>query len=117
MAYQQRDVVKIPGTLLPSGETLRHPFLIISCNAVLNNEKERFHMGVMMTSSSISDKFSFPLDDSMFERPLEKANCQLRLHIIISFPESRIEKLMTRMNKRDFTQVINQIKESVLCVD
>jgi hypothetical protein len=117
MPYQQRDVVKIPPTTLPSGEVLMHPFLIISSNAVLRNENERYFLGVMMTSSAYIDRFSFPLDNSMFEGPLEKNNCQLRLHIIASFPESKIKKLVTRMKKRDFIQVINQIKDSVLTVD
>lgn len=104
-------------TYLPDGSTAIHPFIIISCNAVTTNEKERFYTGVMMTGSQNIDRFSFPLDVNMFEGHLDKSHCQLRLHILVSFPESKIARLMTRMNKRDFAQVIEQIKDSVLTVD
>lgn len=117
MAYKQRDVVKIPPTSLPDGQSLKHPFLIISCNDVNTKEKVNYYTGVMMTGSPSSDRYSFPLDASMFEGHLEKAHCQLRLHILVSFHENKIEKLITRMNKKDFIQVLQQIKDTVFAID
>jgi predicted SprT family Zn-dependent metalloprotease len=117
MDYQQRDVVWIPPTALPSGEVLKHPFLIISSDNVNKSEKENYYTGVMMTGSNYVNRFSFPLDPSMFEGHLEKSLCQLRMHILVSFPESKIEKLITRMHKKDFAQLIEQIKDTVFKID
>lgn len=69
MPYQQRDVVRVNiDTPLPDGTLANHPFLIISCNAIITNEKSRFYTAVMMTASNHTDRFSFPLDNLMFER-------------------------------------------------
>ena len=64
-----------------------------------------------------ADQFSFKVEDQMFESPLRKKNCQLRLYILVSFHESEILELTTRMNNVHFKNVIQQIKEYVLVVD
>lgn len=112
--YNQRDVVKVTETL-PTGEVARHPFLIVSCGRA--NSKENYYTGVMMTATTHKDGSTFALENNMFESPLEKENCQLRLYILVSFPESRIEKFMTRMKRIHFKQVIEEIKDYVLVVD
>lgn len=71
----------------------------------------------MMTSMVHVDQFSFKVEDQMFESPLRKQNCQLRLYILVSFHESEILELITRMNKVHFKNVLQQIKEYVLVVD
>lgn len=96
MIYKQRDVVKVPAPL-PSGEIEVHPFLILSCK--LASSRENYYTGVMMTSSKHTDQFSFYLEDNMFERPLDRSNCQLRLYIIVSFPEHQIKGILTIMHK------------------
>jgi hypothetical protein len=114
MNFNQRDLVYV--TLeLPTGEIQRHPYLIISCRAA--NEKENYYTGVMMTTTTHRDNYSLTVDDKMFERPLGKHNCQLRLYILVSFSESRIESLINKMKKVDFKGVIQQIKDYVLVVD
>ena len=116
MPYKQRDVVFVEMPL-PTGEVERHPFLIISCRAASNMEKDNYHTAIMMTGSKQKDKFSFPVEDSMFEGPLKKQNCQLRLYIIVSFPESKVQELLTRMKPVHFKAVLQQIKEYVLVID
>lgn len=112
--YRQRDLVKVRKEL-PTGEVLRHPFLILSCHN--SNSQENFYTGVMMTASTHYDGFSFRVDNTMFERPLEKTNCQLRLYILASFRAEDVEQLLSRMKKIHFQQVIDEIKAYTLCVD
>lgn len=112
--YNQRDVVMVKNDV-PTGENLRHPFLIVSCHRA--NSKENYYTGVMMTSSSYKDGSTFALENNMFESPLEKEHCQLRLYILVSFPESKIERFLSKMKRLHFQQVIDEIKEYVLVVD
>ena len=114
MNYQQRDLVYVEQAL-PSGEVQKHPFLIISCRAA--SSKEAYHTAVMMTASSYTDQFTFKVEDDMFESPLRKQNCQLRLYILVSFAETKSKELVTRMKKVHFKNVVQQIKDYVLAVD
>lgn len=113
--YNQRDVVKLTAELPSQGGEARHPFLIISCQRA--NSKENWYTGVMMSATAHRDGSTFPLENNMFESPLEKENCQLRLYILVSFPESKVEKFMTRMKKIHFKQVIEEIKDYILVID
>ena len=114
MAFRQRDVVKVTA-MLPDGNEAVHPFVIISCNNA--NSREGHYTGVMMTGSASTNLFSFPVNDSMFESPLEKGNCQIRTHIFTSFKESSKTKLMTRMKRLPFEQLIAQITQYALMID
>lgn len=114
MSFQQRDVVKVEAQL-PDGNSAIHPFLIISCRAASN--MENYYTGVMMTGNTQEDIYSFALENNMFERPLEKSNCQLRLYILVSFNENRIRSLLSRMNKVPFAEVLDRIKNYVLLID
>lgn len=53
----------------------------------------------------------------MFEGKVPKDSTQLRLYIISSFRENVMGNLIARMNKVDFMQVLQQIKEYVLVAD
>lgn len=114
MPYQQRDLVYVEMPL-PTGAVEKHPFLIISCRAA--STMESYHTAIMMTSSKLKDKFSFPTEDNMFESPLRKTDCQLRLYIIVSFPDQKIKEFITRMKPIHFQAVLQQIKEYVLIMD
>lgn len=114
MPHQQRDVVKIKEEL-PDGTIKVHPFLIISCARA--NSMENTYVGVMMTASTHKDAFTFNLNDDMFESRLEKGNCQLRLYIVSYFTEVRVSKLISRMKKVYFKQVVEEMKNYVFCVD
>jgi hypothetical protein len=115
MKYQQRDLVFIKEEELPDGSLKDHPFLIISCRAA--SSKENYYTCIMMTGSPVIDLFSFRVDDEMFEAPLKKKDCQLRLYILNSIQENKISNLMNRMKSFYFKKVLDQIKEYVLIMD
>lgn len=114
--YYQRDCVWLHEPIpMPDGKTLRHPVLIISCRAA--NCKESSYTAVMVTASQYRDNFTFVLEDTMFENPLAKNNCQLRLYILVAISESQIKSFANRMKIPHFRQVVKQIAEYVLSVD
>ncbi len=113
-AYNQRDVVMVEMEL-PTGLKETHPYLIISCRNA--NAKENFYSGVMMTASTHSDRYSFPVSNEMFESPLRKSGCQLRLYVIGSFRQENIKVLLSKMKKVDFKNVLEEIKDYVLLID
>lgn len=112
--YNQRDVVKVKASLPTGGEAV-HPFLIISCNRA--NSKENYYTGVMMSATAHRDGSTFAVENNMFERPLEKENCQLRLYILVSFSESKITERLSKMKRIHFKEVIEEIKDYVLVID
>jgi hypothetical protein len=114
MKYRQREVV-FAEARLPTGELATHPYIILSCNSA--NSYEDYFTAVMVTTSKYTDRFTFPLHDSMFERPLEKENNQARLKLIISFHELDVKRHISRMKLIHFKQLMNQIKTDVFAID
>ena len=111
--YSQGDVVYLNDpSLLPDLTELTHPFVIISSD--VSNRNEKWYTGLMMTSSAQKDKFTFPCDNIMFESPLKKDNCQIRIYLTTSFPESYISKLYTKMKKQFLKNLIEDFKDLVL---
>ncbi len=109
--YQQGDLVElIDPTKTPTG-TLRHPILIVSSNT--SNGYESFYTGVMMTASVQNDRYSFLCTDEMFENPLRKDHCKLRLYITTGFRESDIKSKINKMKPHDLRQVLKQLNELV----
>lgn len=113
--YKQGDVVYLYNPLtMPKGEPLEHPIFIISSNT--SNAYENRYTGIMMSATSLKDKFSFMLENSMFERPL-KPNSQLRLYLVFSFNESEIRNLHSRVTSSVYTKIIiKNFTELVLAV-
>lgn len=96
---------------LPDGTSLDHPVLIISSNTA--NSYENSYTGVMMTSSTKIDRFSYKVDNLMFESPLDKTGCQLRMYIIIGFKESDVRVFKNRMKTAFLQTVLDQIRKLV----
>lgn len=110
--YLQGDLVFLKDPIvLPDGKNLDHPVLIISSD--IANAYEHSYTGVMMTASTITDKFSFPVDNLMFESPLDKTGCQLRLYIIVGFRESDIRVFKNRMKRPYLQTVLKQIRDAI----
>jgi len=110
--YPQGDLVYLKKPIeLPDGKSLDHPILIISSNSA--NSYENSYTGVMMTSSSKIDRFSFEVDNLMFESPLDKSGCQLRLYIIVGFKESDIRIFKNRMKATFLQVVLKQVRDSI----
>lgn len=110
----QRDVYLLP---FPFGDENGepHPYIILSINDA--NVQEDSFQAVMITSSSYKDDFSFKLTDEMFDKPLEKSNCHVRMHLIILGLNEHILnpnlKPFCRMKKYYFDQLMRTIGELV----
>lgn len=113
MRYKQGELVNlIDPIVLPDGKTLPHPVLIVSNNVA--NSYESYYTGVMMTSTNYKDKFSFEVDDSMFQNPLRKSGSHLRLYLLISFRESSIAGTpINQIKPAHLKHVLHQIRELV----
>jgi len=110
--YPQGDLVYLKKPVeLPDGKSLDHPILKISSNSASSYENS--YTGVMMTSSSKIDRFSFEVDNLMFESPLDKSGCQLRLYIIVGFKESDIRIFKNRMKPTFLQAVLKQVRDSI----
>jgi hypothetical protein len=49
----------------------------------------------------------------MFESPLDKSGCQLRLYIIVGFKESDIRIFKNRMKPTFLQAVLKQVRDSI----
>lgn len=115
MKYNQGDLINLKNPFkLPDGTFKKHLVLIISC--AHSNSYEKHYTGVMMTSTGNLDRFSYPCENHMFLRKLEKTGCHLRLYILVGFDEDDVFSLFNQMHKPFYTEVIKQIKEMVFAV-
>ena len=114
MKYSQRDLVTMKEPM-PDGQTNNHPFLIISCNDI--NSKGDYYTGMMMSTTDYKDRYSFKVENDMFEGHLRKENCHMRTYIIISVKEDQIKEKINRMEVIHFKNLIKQLFEYVLFVD
>jgi len=110
MAINQRDVYLLPFPL--DDLTQDHPFIVLSIKEA--NEVENTFIAVMITSSPHKDDFSFDLNDSMFDAPLHKKGCHVRMHLVTIYlgGEIRGRKLNT-MKEFYFKQLMSTIGEMV----
>ena len=114
--YRQGDLLMLFDPIkIPKGSPLAHPILIISSNR--SNNYEDFYTGVMMSSTSHTDRFTFSCEDGMFDSPLVKKNCQLRMYILLSFKAIEVKGLLNRIKPIHLTAVLRQIKELVFSID
>jgi len=117
MDLHQRDLVFLYDDIHTKNSIQEHPYIVISCqDAILH---DGFVIVVMTTSSGMyNDDYSFPLTNEMFVKPLDKENCQARMHIIISVKNSQIAKRsVNKMKLVHFKQLLKQIKQTTLSVD
>lgn len=116
MPFKQGQLVtlKEPRTL-PDG-TLEdyHPFLIINST---RSGFESFYTVVMMSATAHKDRFSFPVEDSMFESPLAKKGCQIRMYLIFGINESDIKDLKNVLKKPHLTAIVREITERIFSID
>ena len=80
MKISRRDVVEV---IFGSNTKANHSVIVLSPEEV-NSEEEQF-LGIMVTDSPYFDagnEYSFPLDDSMFLKPLREKTSKARLYLI-----------------------------------
>src|SRR5215831_12172281 len=114
MKYYQGQIVMVREHTLPHQEVKPHPFLIISCLAANQQEKEAWYTGVMLTHMEGTDHFTFEIKPDMVDGYLDKEFQQIRLYIITGFPESQITKLMGTMKPHALKKVLKDIKNFFL---
>lgn len=116
MKYAQRDLVRLNEEIvLPDGVASDHPILIISCSNA--NQKESSYTGVLMSATSHNDRFSFHVDNEMFEAHLNKSGCQFRTYIIVHISDRTIDRKVNTMLLPHFKALLESIKSYVLCSD
>lgn len=112
----QREVVDVD-FLLPDGQLLKHPVIVISNNDI--NDFENGFTGVMMTSSLEykGDPYSFVLKDGYFTKNLttETGFSCVRVHLISTFPNARVipnpNRGIVYMNREQFDWLLLEINE------
>jgi mRNA-degrading endonuclease toxin of MazEF toxin-antitoxin module len=109
----QREVYYLPFPFgSENGED--HPYIVISTKS--SNAKEQTFLAVMITASAKNDDYTFSVQDNMFEKPLLKAKCQVRMHLIVfalyenvDHQKYKIGKPVTAMKKFYFEQLMKSI--------
>ena len=82
------------------------------------NQHEQTFIAIMITSAPRKDDFSFALTDDMFETPLRKTGCHARMHLLVlALNEDISSKLLTKMKKTYFDQLMKSIGDLVFNFD
>jgi hypothetical protein len=112
MAVNQRDVYLLPH---PYGNNHGEPHLHIVLSVLEANQYENTFVAVMITSSSVTrDDFSFTLYDQMFEKPLAKKNCHVRMHLMtLSFGEDIDRPKINTMKPAPFKELMRSIGDLI----
>lgn len=109
MTVNQRDVLLLNHSF---DSAAPHPFIILSVNEA--NQQENTFVGVMITSSAATrDDFSFDLNNDMFEKPLGKDRCHVRMHLITWSFNEHIVKPVNRMKSYAFRQLMKSIGDLI----
>jgi len=80
MKLNRRDVVNV---IFGSNTKENHLVIVLSPEEI-NSVEEQF-VGIMITDSTyydVDNEFSFPLDDSMFLKPLRQKKSKVRLYLL-----------------------------------
>ncbi|WP_295118088.1 type II toxin-antitoxin system PemK/MazF family toxin [uncultured Chitinophaga sp.] len=110
MKVSQRDVFLLPHPLgNENGEP--HPHIVLSTNDA--NHCEETFIAVMFTSSTFTvDEYSFKLDNSMFEKPLQKEYSHVRIHLVcLAVNEAILSHKLNRMKAGAFDNLMKEIGE------
>lgn len=97
-------------------EWLPHSAVILSCPEVYN--KDKLYVCAMMSSNGVEDRFSFPINNNDLERPSNKANSQVRCHLITYVLEEDIQHSdpYNKFLDKTFERLIYKINDSVFDV-
>ena len=73
----------------------------------------------MITSSALTrNDFSFPLHDQMFEKPLAKKDCHVRMHLMtLSFGEDIDRPKINTMKNAPFKELMSSIGDLIFDYD
>lgn len=115
MTVNQRDVFLLPHPF--DNKAAPHPHIVLSVTEA--NQQENTFVTVMVTSSDKTiDDFSFMLSDGMFEKPLQKQNCHVRMHLLTSsFGEDINRPKINTMRPAPFKQLMKSIGDLIFNYD
>ncbi|MCO5945708.1 type II toxin-antitoxin system PemK/MazF family toxin [Mucilaginibacter flavidus] len=89
MSFKKGDIVSLNFEMPKKhDEYLEHPAVILSCDEVYN--KDKCYVCVMISGTPSIDRFSFVLDDSMYEKKHTGKKSQVRCHLILYVLEKYI---------------------------
>ncbi len=116
MAISQRDVYLLPHPITPSS-VAPHPFIVLSVQEA--NESEKTFVAVMITGSEHTrDDYSFDLKDEMFDKPLAKDGCHVRMYLItLMLDEDVIGNRLNRMKEFYFKELMASIGDLIFNYD
>lgn len=117
MKINRRDVVEV---IFGSNTRANHSVIVLSPEEV-NSEEDQF-LGMMITDSVYFDAnndFSFPLDDSMFIKPIREKGSKARLFLINFLPQNVIvNKVKINEMKADaFQKLIKDLNSKVFNIN
>ena len=108
----QREIVEIP-FVLPDGEVLPHPALVLSCDELQDVEPGLFY-AVLISSKNHHPDLTIPIQSEWLSAPLPKASYFVT-HIISPFS---VDEVITRHNcylrQPYFDQVVDRIVSIVV---
>jgi hypothetical protein len=112
MKINRRDVVNVS---FGSNTKDNHLVIVLSPEEV-NTEEQQF-LGIMITDSpyyDLNNDYSFPLDDSMFMKPLREKKSRVRLYLVNFLPESCvINGKMNEMKIDSFKAMIKDLNDKI----
>ncbi|PWV48386.1 type II toxin-antitoxin system PemK/MazF family toxin [Chitinophaga sp. S165] len=116
MAVNQRDVYILPH---PFGNNHGEPHPHIVLSVLEANEYENTFVAVMITSSAVTkDDLSFPINDRMFEKPLAKKDCHVRMHLVtMAFKEDIDRPKINTMKIAAFKELMEDIGDLIFDYD
>lgn len=113
MKLNRRDVINV---VFGSNTKDNHLVIVLSPEEI-NTVEEQF-LGVMITDSKYYDmenNFSFPLDDTMFVKPLKEKSSKVRLYLINFLPFTSVTGTPVNQMKPDsFKAMIKELNEKIM---
>ena len=115
MKVNRRDVVNV---IFGSNTKDNHLVIVLSPEEI-NSVEEQF-VGIMITDSLYYDtenEFSFPLDDSMFMKPLKEKRSKVRLYLISFLKSTSIVNVpINQMKTEAFREMIKELNRKIFGV-
>lgn len=113
MAFDKGGIISFSFQMPDMSGWIEHSGIILSCSDVYKHDK--CYVCAMMSSNGASDKFSFPLTDKDLNKPSNKADSQVRCHLITYVLEDdlKISNPHNSLKKQAFERLIAHINASV----
>lgn len=116
MPFHKGEIIFAEFEIPNTGQWVKHPGVIISCNEVYNHDK--CYICAMMTSNNQNDRFSFHLNNAMLDKPGNTLHSQVRVHLITYILEKHIYQSdpSNKLKDQAFERLIAHINDAVFDV-